>query len=267
MKIAFIGGGNMGEAILGALIQKNICPPKDITVSEIKAERRAFLENTYGIKTTPSNPEAIKNAEVVLLAIKPQNLAELSAGLKGKLAETQLVISIIAGATLSKLSGGLGHKAVVRVMPNTPAMIGMGMSVWTALPAVSPAQKEQTQSILSAMGKEIYTGKETMLDAATAISGSGPAYFFLFMESLEKAAQEMGFTPEEATVLVSQTAAGSAVYAEKSGLPLAQLRKNVTSPGGTTAEAIKVFEQAGLETTVIKAAKAAFDRSVELGKG
>ncbi|MEA2121482.1 MAG: Pyrroline-5-carboxylate reductase [Dehalococcoides mccartyi] len=117
------------------------------------------------------------------------------------------------------------------------------------------------------MGKEIYTGKETMLDAATAISGSGPAYFFLFMESLEKAAQEMGFTPEEATVLVSQTAAGSAVYAGKSGLPLAQLRKNVTSPGGTTAEAIKVFEQAGLETTVIKAAKAAFDRSVELGKG
>ena len=257
----------MGEAILGALIQKNICPPKDITVSEIKAERRTFLENTYGIKTTPSNPEAIKNAEVVLLAIKPQNLAELSAGLKGKLAETQLVISIIAGATLSKLSGGLGHKAVVRVMPNTPAMIGMGMSVWTARPAVSPAQKEQTQSILSAMGKEIYTGKETMLDAATAISGSGPAYFFLFMESLEKAAQEMGFTPEESTVLVFQTAAGSAVYAEKSGLPLAQLRKNVTSPGGTTAEAIKVFEQAGLETTVIKAAQAAFDRSVELGKG
>ncbi|AQU02657.1 MAG: pyrroline-5-carboxylate reductase [Dehalococcoides mccartyi] len=267
MKIAFIGGGNMGEAILGALIQKNICPPKDITVSEIKAERRTFLENTYGIKTTPSNPEAIKNAEVVLLAIKPQNLAELSAGLKGKLAETQLVISIIAGATLSKLSGGLGHKAVVRVMPNTPAMIGMGMSVWTARPAVSPAQKEQTQSILSAMGKEIYTDKETMLDAATAISGSGPAYFFLFMESLEKAAQEMGFTPEEASTLVSQTAAGSAVYAGKSGLPLAQLRKNVTSPGGTTAEAIKVFEQAGLETTVMKAAKAAFDRSVELGKG
>ncbi|AII60391.1 pyrroline-5-carboxylate reductase [Dehalococcoides mccartyi] len=267
MNIAFIGGGNMGEAILGALIQKNICPPQNITVSEIKAERRTYLETSYGIKTTASNPDAIKSAEVVLLAIKPQNLPELSAELKGKLADKQLVISIIAGATLSKLSGGLAHKAVVRVMPNTPAMIGMGMSVWTALPSVSPTQKDQAKAILSAMGKEIYTGKETMLDAATAISGSGPAYFFLFMEGLEKAALEMGFTPEEASILVSQTAAGSAIYAGKSGLALTQLRKNVTSPGGTTAEAIKAFEEAGLEATIIKAAKAAFNRSVELGKG
>ena len=266
MKIAFIGGGNMGEAILSAIINRGIAKPNDVTVSDISADRRKYLADKYHVATTDNNAAAVTGADVTVLAIKPQSLPSVLPELKGQIKPGQLVISIIAGATIKTLSNGLNHNCIVRTMPNTPAQIGEGVTVWIATPGVTEKQKEMAKGVLSVMGKEIEVFDEDYLNMATAVSGSGPAYVFLFMEALEKAARGVGLPPDMARELVFRTVLGSAMYAEKSGRDLADLRRAVTSPGGTTAEALAVFEKGNFTGLIGEAVKAACNKSRILGK-
>jgi len=266
MKIAFIGGGNMGEAMLQAILNKKVASPGDIFVSDIKKARLEHLEQRYGVKVMGGNVEAASKGEVVVLAIKPQNLAEVMAELKGKLKPSQLVLSIIAGARIDTLRRGLGHNCIVRVMPNTPAQIGEGISVWTATSEVDKEQKEQTRVILGTMGKEVFVADEERIDMATAISGSGPAYVFLFVEALVSAAVEIGLPPDMAHELVLETLLGSGHFAQASNKELAELRRMVTSPGGTTAEALSCLEEGGFTSLVMKAVSAAYSKAKKLGE-
>lgn len=266
MKISFVGGGAMGEAMLSAVLSKGLATPRDVCVSDIKPERLQYLEQKYGVAATESNKEAVGKGEIIVLAIKPQNLAEIMADIKGHFKPGQLVISIIAGARIGTLRSGLNHKAVVRVMPNTPAQIGEGMSVWTTTPEVTEAQKRSARAILGSMGKEINVDDEKYLDMVTAISGSGPAYFFLFVEALVEAAVQIGLSRDVAEQLALQTFVGSAQLLKKSGKSPAELRKQVTSPGGTTAAAIAQFEKGGFHKLVLKAVMAVYNRAKELGK-
>ncbi len=266
LKLAFIGGGNMGEAMIAAAIRRGLAQPGSIRVSDISEARLGLLRQQYGIETTTDNRQAIVGAELIVLAIKPQTLPTALPGLAGALRPGQLVLSIIAGARIENIAAGLRHAAIVRSMPNTPAQIGEGMTVWTATPQVTPHQRGQAQSLLGAMGREIYVADESYLDMATAVSGSGPAYFFLFAESLIEAAVRIGFTPEVARLLVVQTMIGSADLIRKTGKPPAELRRMVTSPGGTTARAIEKFESGNLPRLVLEAVQAALERARELGK-
>lgn len=265
-KISFIGGGNMAEVMLSAMLREAISLPGDVRVSDPKPERRQHLAQKYGVKTGESNREAAAGADLVILAVKPQDLAAVMAELKGNLELSQLVLSIIAGAGIGKLERGLGHKRIVRVMPNTPAQVGQGMSVWTATAAVSAGQKAVAGSMLKAMGKEIMVGDEDFIDKATAVSGSGPAYLFLFVEALAQAAESLGFSPEVASELVLQTVLGSSQFLAESGRTPAELRKMVTSPGGTTAAALAVFEKGRFAELVRDAVAAAYRRARELGE-
>lgn len=265
MKLAFIGGGNMGEAILAALLREKRVIPAGVTMSDISPERRDYLAKTYGITATDSNRDAVENKDVVLLAVKPQQFPEVLAGLKGYLNEDSLVISIAAGVKLHTIVEGLGHARVVRAMPNTPAQVGQGVTGWTATPQVTEKQKEQAGVILGSMGYEKFFEKEDMLDMVTAVSGSGPAYVFLFTETLAAAAQELGFGPEEASEFALKTVTGAARLLETSGKSPAELRRAVTSRGGTTERALKTFDEGGLAALVAKAVKSAWERSRELG--
>jgi len=265
MKIAFIGGGNMGEAMLAAVLDKGLSKPEAIIVSDIAEARLKYLEQKYSVAITGSNRQAVETGDVVVLAIKPQNLAEVISELGGQLKPTQLVLSIIAGAKISTLSKGLKHGCIVRAMPNTPAQIREGVSVWTATPAVTEQQKELARAILGAMGKEVYVDDERYIDMATAISGSGPAYFFLMVESLVDAAVEIGLPRDMARELVLQTMLGSGHLVQKSGKEPAELRRMVTSPGGTTAEALLQLEKGKFTELVKQAVKAAYNKAKRLG--
>ena len=265
MKVAFIGGGNMGEAMLSAILDKGLSTPPAIWVSDVKEVRRQHLGQKYGVAVMDSNRSAIEKGDVVILAIKPQNLAEVIAELSGQLRPNQLVLSIIAGARINTLCQGLNYRHIVRVMPNTPAQIAEGISVWTATPEVTNQQKEWASAILRAMGREIYVDDEKYIDMATAVSGSGPAYVFLFLESLINAAVHLGIPRDMAQELVLQTMLGSGHLVEQSGKEPSELRRMVTSPGGTTAEALLQFEKGGFTELVKRAVKAAYDRSRELG--
>jgi pyrroline-5-carboxylate reductase len=265
MKIAFIGGGNMGEAMLAALLEKKLYTPADISVSDVSQERLQALKNKYGVAVTASNREAAAGKDVIVLAVKPQALPEVLADLKGSVKSTQLVLSIIAGKNINNISQGLGHQRIVRSMPNTPARIGYGASGWTATGDVTAKQKDSVRAILGAMGKEIYFDDEKYLDIVTAVSGSGPAYLFLLAESMIEAAVNIGLPRKEAEALVSQTMLGSAHLLQQSGQPPAELRRNVTSRGGTTEAALKVFENGGFNKLVEDAIKAAYQRARELG--
>ena len=245
--------------------EKQLASAGDITVSDMAEARRTYLEQKYQITVTPDNKQAIQNKDIVVLAIKPQNLADVMTGLKGLIKSTQLVISIIAGKSIRTISTGLDHGCIVRSMPNTPAQIGEGMTVWTATPQVTALQKKLAASILGVMGMEIYADDEKYLDMATAVSGSGPAYVFLFIESLTTAAEKLGFSPEVAQKLVMQTLLGSGHLLQKSGKTPQELRRMVTSPGGTTAEAISVFEAGGFADLVSKAVTAAHEKAQKLG--
>jgi len=265
MKIAFIGGGNMGEAMLTAVIEDGMVEPEAVSVSDVSRERRQALSKKYGVAATASNREAISGKDIVVLAVKPQNLAEVMAELGGKLKSGQAVLSIVAGAKIDTLSKGLRHGTIARAMPNTPAQIGEGMSVWTATHEVTEAQKGLVGAILGAMGAEIYVDDEKYLDMATAISGSGPAYFFLMAESLVGAAVDIGLPRDMARRLVVQTMLGSGRLIQQSGEEPAQLRRKVTSPGGTTARALEQFEKGQFTELVKRAVKAAYDKARELG--
>jgi pyrroline-5-carboxylate reductase len=265
MKIAFIGGGNMGEAILAALLNKKLAVPADVSISDISEPRRQYLGKQYGVAVTASSREVVAGKDIIILAVKPQNLPEVLAELIDCLQPARLVLSIMAGVKIETISRGLAHHRIVRVMPNTPARIGLGFSGWTATPEVSREEREWSRNILGAMGREIYFDDEKYLDMVTAVSGSGPAYFFSFAESLIDAAVNIGLSRENATGMVLQTMLGSVQLMLESGQPPAELRRNVTSKGGTTEQALKVFEKAGFNRIVSDAVMAAFKRAKELG--
>lgn len=255
----------MGEVMLSAILAKELSLPQAISVSDIDEARRKYLKKRYGVAVMNSNRLAIVRGDVVVLAIKPQNLVEVMAELNGQFEPTQLVLSIIAGARIDTLCLGLNHNCVVRAMPNTPAQIGEGISVWTATPEVTEPQKRWASSILGAMGKEIYVDDEKYIDMATAVSGSGPAYIFLFMESLVDAAVLIGLPRGMAQELVLETILGSGHFAQRSGKPLTELRRMVTSSGGTTAEALLHLEKGGFSELVKQAVSAAYNKAKRLG--
>jgi pyrroline-5-carboxylate reductase len=265
MKIAFIGGGVMGEAMLAAILDRGLAKPEAIWVSDVDETRLKHLKQKYSVAVTGSNRQAVETGDVVVLAIKPQNLAEVMSELGGQLKPTQLVLSIIAGARINTLSQGLKHGCIVRVMPNTPAQIGEGISVWTATAEVTEQQRGWARAILRAMGREIYVDDENYIDMATAVSGSGPAYFFLVMESLVDAAVGIGLPREMAQELVVQTMLGSGHFIQKSGKEPAELRRMVTSPGGTTAEALLHLEKGRFSQLIIEAVRAAYNKAKKLG--
>jgi len=255
----------MGEAILAALLQKKLCRPLDISISDVSETRRGYLKKRYRVAVTADNQQAVQGKDVVVLAVKPQNIKEILADLKGRLKTNQLILSIAAGVKISTITQGAGHRKVVRSMPNTPAQIGLGISGWTATKEVTTAQKKLTRTILGAMGKEIYFNNEKYLDMVTAISGSGPAYVYLFAESLIEGAVGLGLKRQDAETLVLQTILGAAHLMNKSAKTPAELRRDVTSKGGTTERAIEVFEKNGLSGIVAKAVRAACQRAKELG--
>jgi len=265
MKVTFIGGGVMGEAILSAILFKGLSTPQVISVSEISESRCQYLGQKYGVAVTGDNRQAVSRGDVVVLAIKPQNLAEVMAELNGQLKSTQLVLSIVAGARINTLCLGLNHSRVVRVMPNTPAQIGEGISVWTATAEVTEQQKGWAGSILRAMGKEIYVDDEKYINMATAVSGSGPAYIFLFIESLVEAAVHIGLPRDMAQELVLQTLLGSGRFMQKSGKEPLELRRMVTTPGGITAEALLQLEKGKFTELVKQAVIAAYDKAKRIG--
>ena len=265
MKIAFIGGGNMGEAVLAAVLKKGVAKPEAIIVSDIADPRRKLLARKYRVAVTGSNQQAVEIGDILILAVKPQNLTELVKELKGQLKRSQLVLSIIAGAKAKTLARRLKHDSIVRAMPNTPAQVGEGISVWTATAKVGRQQKEFARAILEAMGKEVYVDNEKYIDMATAISGSGPAYFFLMVEALVDAAVSIGLPRDKALALVLQTMLGSGHLIQRSDKEPAELRQMVTSPGGTTAQALEQFKKGKFAGLVKQAVKAAYKKARELG--
>lgn len=266
MKIAFIGGGVMGEAMISGLISQTSAEPEAITVSDVDQDRLRVLAERHAIQGVAENRQAIRGKDIVVLSVKPQVLPEVTDSLRGEIQPGQLVVSIIAGARIETLSRQLGHDCIVRVMPNTPAQIGEGISVWTATTAVNSAQKEMARTTLTALGKEIYVADEKYIDMATAVSGSGPAYIFLMIEALVDAAVHIGMPRKMSSELVLQTMLGSARIAEVSGKHPAELRNMVTSPGGTTAAGLLRLEEGGLRAILTQAIIAAYERAKDLGK-
>ena len=265
--ISFIGSGIMGEAMIRGLVTQNIIAPGSIHAADPLQARLEELHERYGIHVSTNNTEVAEAGHIVVLSVKPQNLVEVMPGIRGHLRRQDLLLSILAGTPIRKLSDGTAHASVVRAMPNTPAQIGQGITVWTSTTEVTDEQRSQAQAILGALGQELYVNDESYLDMATALSGTGPAYIFIFMEALVDAGVHLGFSRRVAEQLVFQTMRGSLEYAAQSGKHVAELRNQVTSPGGTTAAALYQLEKGGLRTVLSRAIWAAYQRSVELGQG
>lgn len=257
----------MAESMIRGLLDKQLVEPGQIWGSNPLADRNEEIASRYGVSVTESNKVAVKGASIVVLATKPQAVHHVFKELKGSLPKESLLLSICAGVPISALQQGLGQSAVCRSMPNTPAQIGMGMTVWTATKTVSDTQKDQAKLVFASLGQEVYLEDEEYLDMATALSGSGPAYVFLLMEAMIDAGVHMGFSRRVAHDLVMQTLAGSVEYAAQSGRHPAELKNQVTSPGGTTAEALYRFEKGGFRTVLSRGIFAAYEKSVELGQG
>lgn len=264
--IAFIGGGNMACSLVGGLIADG-CDPKNLWIADPTPTKLAALQNQFGVNTTTDNSAAVSQASVVVLAVKPQVLKEVATQLAGAIRRRNpLVISIGAGIREPDLRRWLGDDvAVVRTMPNTPSLVRSGATALFANPRVSSQQRQLAESILRAVGLTVWVEKEAQMDAVTAVSGSGPAYFFLVMEAMEKAGIDLGLSPENARLLTLQTAFGAAKMALESAEGPAALRALVTSPGGTTERAITALQEGGLEALFAKALEAASRRSRELG--
>lgn len=265
MKIAFIGAGVMAEAMISGLVSKGSAKPEDITASDIAQPRLAELGAKYGVQCVSSNQEAVKDKDVVVLSVKPQIISHLAEDLRGRIQNEQMVLSIMAGIKIDTINMLLTHRSIVRVMPNTPAQIGEGISVWTATDSVRQPQKEMAQTILTALGKEIYVDDEKYIDMATAISGSGPAYVFAILEALIDAAVHIGMPRATASELVMQTVLGSTLFAQGSPKHLAELKNMVTSPGGTTAEGLFKLEDGRLRAVLTEAVIAAYEKAQALG--
>jgi pyrroline-5-carboxylate reductase len=265
-KIAVIGSGNMAGAMIGALLKKNQITPDQITASDPYPQQQEAISKKYGVIVTSNNPEAVDQADIIILSVKPQVLPGVLDEIKGHIPGSSLVFSIVAGMPIARIKKGLSHKAIIRAMPNTPAQISAGMTVWTASNNVTEDQRADARIILEAMGKELYVEDEDSLDMATAVSGTGPTYVFLLAEALVDAAVHLGFSRRNARLIVLETLKGSVDFAQQSDLHLAQLRNMVTSPGGTSAEAIYQLEKGGMRTILSKAVWAAYQKSHLLGK-
>ncbi len=265
-RLAFIGAGAMAEAMIAGLLERRLTEPELIWASHPRPKRVEDLAGRLGIQASLSNREAAQAADIVLLCVKPQRLNHILAELSGKIGPNQLLISIITGATTVSLAQRLDHPAVVRVMPNTPAQVGQGMSVWTTTPSVTERQREQVRALLGALGHQLWFEEERFIDMATAVSGTGPAYVFLVMEALIDAAVHLGFSRNDARELVTQTLLGSVLLVRDSPKHPAELRNMVTSPNGTTAEALYELEKGGLRTILSKAVYAAYQKTAVLGQ-
>jgi pyrroline-5-carboxylate reductase len=264
-RMGLVGGGAMAEAIVRAMIGSNSVGTGRLIVSDPLAERRRWLASQYGVETTADNRAAASEASIVVLAVKPQQMLDVLDGLRGTLDEDQLVVSVAAGVKLRTVADGLSHQRIVRVMPNTPAQIGAGMSVWTATEAVQDSLRAQVRTILQCLGRELFVRDEEYLDMATAINGSGPAFVFLFLEAMVDAAVHIGIPRAMANELVIQTVLGSTLMARDSGQHLAELKNRVTSPAGTTAEGLHALEDGRFRAVVDQAIRAAYERSKALG--
>jgi pyrroline-5-carboxylate reductase len=263
--IATVGSGVMAEAMIAGLLRGELVAPSQVIASHPRAERRDHLEREYSIRVVPGNTDAIESADVVLFAIKPQMLGKVGREIGPHLRRGQLVLSVIAGATTAALTGTLGHDQVIRAMPNTPARLGKGMTVWYATPETTEEQREQAATLLGALGAQLEVDDEKMVAMATAVSGTGPTYVFLVMEALIDAAVHLGFPRHIAHDLVIETLEGSTLFAKQSGMHPAELRNMVTSPGGTSAAALHELESGRLRTVLSEAVWAAYRRTVELG--
>jgi pyrroline-5-carboxylate reductase len=266
-RIAFIGPGVMAEAMVSSLLQLGGLAPSQVTMAGPRPKKLDRLHDELGVTVSPSNRDAATDASVVVLAVKPQSLLEVLEDLHDGVPSGAVVLSIVAGATLASISRGLDHRAVVRAMPNTPGQVGSGVTVWIATGDVSDIQRDQTRTILAALGNEIEVEEEDYLNMATALSGTGPSYVFLFMEAMIDAGVHMGFPRRIAEQLVLETIRGSLAYYEQSASHPARLRNQVTSPGGTSAEALYYLEKAGFRTALARSIWAAYERSVQLGEG
>ena len=261
VRITFVGAGVMAESMIAGLLKNALIPANHVIASHPREDRRRRLKERFGILTTESNFEAARGANLVILTIKPQVLQSVMRQLSGSLSPEQVVVSVIAGAPIDVLLSGLNHEAIARVMPNTPAQVGQGMSVWSTTPGVTHRQRSHVQAVLSALGEELWVEEEKYVDMATALSGTGPTYVFLMMEALIDAGVHMGFPRRIAEQIVLQTVSGSVAFARDSGKHMAELRNMVTSPGGTSAEAIYQMEKGGLRTVLSRAVYAAYQRT------
>lgn len=265
VKISFIGGGNMASALIGGLAG-NLTAGENIHVVDINPDSLQTLQRQFGISTSGRINDAVQGCDVIVLSVKPQQMRPVVTEIQPHLSK-QLVLSVAAGIQAADLSRWLGgYRAIVRTMPNTPALIGQGITGMFALDGVSDEQRRLADAILTAVGATVWVNEESMLDAITAMSGSGPAYVFYFIEAMQQAGKEMGFTAEQATQLALATFRGATELAARSTDPVPVLRERVTSPGGTTFAALSAMEASGVKPAIVSAIKAAAARSKELGE-
>jgi pyrroline-5-carboxylate reductase len=264
-RIAFIGAGNMAASLIGGLLAKGLAPAS-LCASDPGAAQREAVASQYGITLFAANADAVTDADIVVLAVKPQVMQQVCQDLATHLRDDQLIVSIAAGISCASLCRWLGSRKVVRCMPNTPALLRQGISGLYANPEVSTEQRQQAQELLSAVGAVLWLQDEQLIDAVTAVSGSGPAYFFLLMEAMIDAGEALGLPRQTASMLTLHTALGAARMALESDVEASELRRRVTSPNGTTEAAIRTFQTGGLQALVQQALDAAARRSAELAK-
>lgn len=270
-KLAFVGCGVMAESMIAGLLRKNLVAPEQIAASHPRRARLDDLRKKYKIQVFENNAEAVEAVKqnensIAALCVKPQRLSGILQELGGAVSPGQIVLSIVAGAKIETLSEELKNGKIVRAMPNTPSQIGAGITAWTCTETISETERSQIKALLTALGKELYVETENMIDMATSLSATGPTYIFMVMEALTDAGVHMGFSREMAKELVQETMLGSVLFAMESHKHPAELRNMVTSPGGTSADAIYQMEKGGLRTVLSKAVYAAYTRAVALGQ-
>ena len=265
-EIGFVGAGAMAEAMIAGIVNQGLLAPEQIAASHPRARRREELAARYHIEVTGSNLEAATTSRIVAVTVKPQVTPHVLHELRGHLRPEQLLLSIVAGMTIASIAAAVEHYSIARAMPNTPSQIGAGMTVWTATHQVDETQRAQVRRLLGSLGQELWVEDEQYVAMATALSGTGPTYVLLVMEALIDAGVHMGFPRRIAEQIVLQTVAGSVAFARASGKHMAELRNMVTSPGGTSAEAIYQMEKGGLRTVLSRAVYAAYQRTQTLGR-
>ena len=269
-KLAFIGCGVMAESIVAGMLRQNLVRPEQIAASHPRAVRRDELKSKYKIEVYEDNAVAVaalpETDSIIVLCVKPQRIGGVLQEIKDAVKPSQIIVSIIAGATIETISEALNNKLIVRTMPNTPSQIGAGITAWTCTESVDESERAQIKALLTALGKELYVETENMIDMATSLSATGPTYVFMVMEALTDAGVHLGFSREMSKELVQETMLGSVLFAMESHKHPAELRNMVTSPGGTSADAIYQMEKGGLRTVLSKAVYSAYQKAVALGK-
>lgn len=266
MRIALVGGGFMGEAFVSGVLGAGVVTAEDICVAEIQPHRREHLSLTYKVEVSETAGPAVDSADVIFFAVKPQEFQAAATDVVHSL-NGQLVISCMAGVKIATLRDYLRVPRIVRVMPNTPAYVREAMSVWTCTDDVDERDRKTTETLLEALGQQIFVEDEKYIDMATALSASGPGFIYLLIEAFIDAGVHIGFRREVASRLALQTFIGSVHYAEATGLHPAELRNQVTSPGGTTAEGLLIMERAGVRAAIVEAVEAAWRKTLQLGAG